>query len=280
MYGEKAALEKLCVFSSTLIIAIVAFSAVASAQQFQCSVKSSCTGDESEIFSMWDVTNAHAEIASLDNYPYKVCCGGLGMVGASPVIGSQCSGRYTAALVLSSQTNAHAGNPLVSGYTERVCLSTQVGQPWCTVVNTCPSGTVCLASISSDDNAHVGDCGAYSRKVCCRANRKPVVDDIVPPPGDDRGLIDFTASITDPDDDPIRRVEFMVTFTGGSRDLGAVTSEPWSVTWNSTADITGIDEGVQISARAYDGAEWGDWHSESFAVNNTPPMAWITAPPA
>jgi hypothetical protein len=260
-----------------VIAAILASSFLPSAAaDFACSVKASCTGDESEIFSMSGTGNAHAEIASETHYGSHVCCGGMG----SGVLGTSCSGKYAVALVLSSDTNAHAGNPLVSPYSVDVCLSTTIGAPWCLVESdACTAGSVCLASISSDTNAHAGDCNAYARKVCCFVNRPPAVTDIAPPPGDNRGDITFAATASDPDGDGVRSVDFEVVFTGGSTALGEDTSAPFQATWNSFDDVVGvIDTTVKVRARASDGAAWGPWYEETFTVNNTRPAAWLTTP--
>jgi hypothetical protein len=130
-----------------------------------CSVVAgTCSG--TTIFNLYDYLGNHAELPTQTNYPYKVCCTGTG-------ISNTCSGSFDTVLKLSGATNAHAEKKTQSNYTGNdVCLSSSSMGVTCGYSNTaCSSlGTnyVCLASISGDTDAHVGECSTYTTKVCCK----------------------------------------------------------------------------------------------------------------
>ncbi|MDD5098330.1 MAG: hypothetical protein PHD31_01265 [Candidatus Pacebacteria bacterium] len=120
--------------------------------------------DGTVIFRMHDYLGNHAQLYSETDYPYKVCCTGTG-------ISNSCSGNYDTVLKLSSDTNAHAEENTLSNYSSNVCLSSSTpGAVACSYSTSCAllgADYVCLASISSDTNAHVGECSTYATKVCC-----------------------------------------------------------------------------------------------------------------
>ncbi len=126
-----------------------------------CSVKTSCSAGETGIFKMSDLTNAHAGDLS-SSYPYVVCCSG---------VGNSCAGNYDIVLKLSDTDNAHVGYK-GSSYSTSICISSEETSVDCIYSSSCPADYACLASVSSTDpqftNAHVGDCNAYTNKVCCR----------------------------------------------------------------------------------------------------------------
>lgn len=68
---------------------------------------------------------------------------------------------------LSGTTNAHAEKKgVITNTYSDVCF----GDLTCSYASTCPSGSECLASISGDTNAHIGDCNVYSQNVCCKVS--------------------------------------------------------------------------------------------------------------
>ena len=136
-----------------------------------CSVRAdACNPGEVAVFKMSNTTNAHAEMRNQDIYNYYVCCNGNDL-------DADCEGQYDAVLKLSSQTNAHVEKNSQVNYEHPVCLSTTHGSDTpvpstivCDYVSDCSNlGPLytCLASISGDTNAHIGDCNAYTTKVCC-----------------------------------------------------------------------------------------------------------------
>jgi len=135
-----------------------------------CSVTSSCSVGTTDVFHMSDIDNAHAELNTQTEYTNEVCC--VDDNGIVP-LGTDCSGATL--LRLSDVTNAHAEKSTEFSYPEDVCLSTTypAATVACGYADDCSSlGTTytCLASISGDTNAHVGDCNAYTTKVCCALN--------------------------------------------------------------------------------------------------------------
>jgi len=136
---------------------------------FSCSISTSCSGIT--VFKISSLTNAHAEFSNQTNYGYYVCCNETGL-------GNSCSGNYTRILKLSSSTNAHVEKKTYTNYPDSnaICLSISNGNIDCQYSSDCStlgSNYICLVSISSDTNAHVGDCNAYSTKVCCAVSAAP-----------------------------------------------------------------------------------------------------------
>lgn len=131
-----------------------------------CSVVSGACGGATIL--KLDSGTGHAELPGQSNYSSKVCCTGTG-------ISNSCSASPAAvALKLSSETDAHVEKNTFSNYSSSndACLSATTPHVSCDYADDCSSlgaGYVCLASISSNTNAHVGDCSAYSTKVCCKA---------------------------------------------------------------------------------------------------------------
>ncbi len=139
-----------------------------------CSVTSeACSG--TTVFKLSAADNAHAELAGQANYSYSVCCTGESL-------GNTCSGSYDTALKLSASTNAHGEKSTQANYGSSACLSTTYGSgqqnpstitcDYATDCSTLGAHYTCLASISGDTNAHIGNCTAYSTKICC-ANTCP-----------------------------------------------------------------------------------------------------------
>jgi len=158
-----------------------------------CSVSTSC--DNVVVFKMSGTSNAHAELPTQANYGYYVCCSETGL-------GNSCSGNYAVVLRLSSATNAHVEKNTLSNYPNQVCLSTSSGTIDCNYASDCTtlgSGYVCLASISSDTNAHVGDCNAYTTKVCCRTGDTTPPTTSIDPNGKNwtNSDVSFTLSCSD-----------------------------------------------------------------------------------
>src|SRR3989344_1759894 len=116
------------------------------------------------LFRMTGTRNAHVGTwdAPESRYPFAPCLPG--------VEGSRVCNANNTALRVSDTRNAHAEaprrpNPL---YNARICF----GNVECTVANqscsSLSSSYRCVASMSSETNAHLGDCGAYQTKLCCR----------------------------------------------------------------------------------------------------------------
>ena len=136
----------------------------ATKQILTCSVTSGSCAYRS-VFKMSATTDAHAELPGQANYNNYVCC--LGVTG----LGTSCTGNYATVLNLSGTTDAHVEKGTLTNYGNPVCLSVPTGNTIiCNYASDCSTlGTdyTCLASISGETDAHVGDCNAYATKVCC-----------------------------------------------------------------------------------------------------------------
>ena len=137
-----------------------------------CNVQNTpCDSSDATILKMSSLANAHAEVTGQSNYDYYLCCGVL--LG----LGNDCSANSTTSVLsLSNVTNAHVEKKDLGNYSEEVCISSPGSFVFeCDYDSDCAnlgSEYECLASISGDTNAHIGDCLAYSTKICCKASLK------------------------------------------------------------------------------------------------------------
>ena len=122
--------------------------------------------------------NSHAQNTTIVTYNYSICCNNT---NGSITINTTCPGNVTV-LRLSNATNAHVEIGTNSNYNNgTACL----GSNWKKVSCTYPAGSCsapynCTLSMAGTEginttNAHVGNCSAYSQKVCCGlTNSAPV----------------------------------------------------------------------------------------------------------
>lgn len=146
-----------------LLIFFAVLLSVSAVYALDCTVRSGpCLSGETVIFKMSSTTNAHASLSSQNSYNYLVCCNGAGA--------SCTTNPYQVVLLLSAVTNAHVQFSSYNTYSQKVCISGACGEtvdlPY--YAASCPAGYSCLASMSSVNNAHVGDCNAYTQKVCIK----------------------------------------------------------------------------------------------------------------
>ncbi len=129
---------------------------------FTCSVTNgSCGG--ADMFHVYDPAGGHSELSGQSAFSYKVCCTGGGVTNS-------CTGNYATVLKLYDVSNCHAEKGTLSNYTNSICISATSKTATCEYTSgSCNSGYVCLASISDGDTSvHVGDCTAFTTKVCCK----------------------------------------------------------------------------------------------------------------
>ena len=136
-----------------------------------CSVTTQASCNSSgytTILRMSGTTNAHGELPSQSNANYNnnvVCC------NSTSAIGNSCSGNYQSFARLSAVTNAHIQESNINTYSNNLCLSSTTPGDTITVghQNTnCTGYDTTIASISSADNAQVGDSAAYTEKLCAK----------------------------------------------------------------------------------------------------------------
>lgn len=123
-----------------------------------CNNKAACSGDEVKVLGMYETTNSHAAVSG---YPtdYSVCCSGVS--GLSTDVSG------ITFLKLSYVQDSHVEKNSLSNYINNAKISAD-GDIACAYESSCADDTTCLVSFSSETNAHVGDCDAYSTKVCCK----------------------------------------------------------------------------------------------------------------
>lgn len=223
-------LRKLIIFSISFF---GLFILVNSAQaQLSCSVATSCAG--TTVFKMQATSNAHAETAG--SYTQLGCCSYSGIT-----LGTSCSAPYAVVARLSGTTNAHVekGSGSTAGYSN-VCLSAPAGYSvTCNYGSDCSafgSGYACLASISSDTNAHVGNCSAYpATKICCqvatgctRANPTVTLSPTTQS-GSAGQLLSYTVSIKNNDNSACGASTFNLTYSCPT------TPSVWPCSLNNTS---------------------------------------------
>lgn len=138
-----------------------------------------CPADQ-VLFRISDRTNAHAETVDQGNYGYDVCY--EGKVSSKD---RACKGTSNLILKLSSDTNAHVEQKDQSNYNVNVCY----GALNCVYKENskCGKDYLCVASISSETNAHVGSCADYPIKICCREGKVDTDQDGIYDDGDGSG---------------------------------------------------------------------------------------------
>jgi hypothetical protein len=146
----------------------------AHAGTLSCSVvnAASCTTG-TVIYRMSSTSNAHAELANETNSAYDntvVCC--TNVIGLHSI----CAGTFAIALKLSSTSNAHTEENSQSTYSgDNACIgvpgggSVSLGYQ----ATNCNGYDTTLGSIEASTNAHVGDAGAYTTKICATASGVP-----------------------------------------------------------------------------------------------------------
>jgi len=159
----KPANRKIGLFWFLLAGLVPAF--LADAGTLSCSVATSCPSGVI-IYRMSGLNNAHGELPSQSNYSQLVCCSGV--VGLSNL----CSGNFVTALKLSSTTNAHAEQNNQSNYSQNACIQAPSGGNVSLSYqnNNCAGYDTTLGSMSAVSNAHLGDAGAYTLKICATAS--------------------------------------------------------------------------------------------------------------
>ena len=140
-----------------------------------------CPADQ-VLFKVSGPANAHAELFNGKDYQYAVCWNG------KTNSKSRTCTPDNVIVKLSAPTNAHVSQGDKAQYAHKVCY----GNFNCEYTeSSCSPGFTCIASLSSETNAHVGNCNAYSLKICCASSKKPKIDtdkDGVYDDGDGKGI--------------------------------------------------------------------------------------------
>ncbi len=239
-------MKRLGVFLVGLFL-IIAFLGVISAATISCSVKTSCSGGETRVMGLSDLTNAHGQDSTQSGYAYSLCCSGGGSCGADKII------------KLSSPTNAHAEIPTGTAYSTNVCY----GNLTCikTVGNCVGDYSIKTISLSADTNAHIGNSSAYNTKICCKegAGGPPATPDAY-----------WAASPTGP------KISSIPVYPGTTKVYMVVTGVPEGtfVSYNIKEKNTGIipDDEIATKTATADGSGVAtvEWTILQADLYNTP----------
>ncbi len=139
---------------------------------FSCSIRQICNIEETEILALSDLTNGFAELITVGNYNYKLCCENVSSVITTP--NNDCTGSYTGLISLSGNTNALVEEfNLQGGFANKTSICVELDG---TARLECTSTTLSncdnwnwkkLISASGSTNANIGDVSAYPNNVLC-----------------------------------------------------------------------------------------------------------------
>ena len=133
-----------------------------------CEVQTVCNAPNITVYRMSSLSNAHAELYTQTNYPYKVCC--QDVIGGIPTgidINNGCADINF--LDISDPTNAHVERSDQGNYLFDVCLSSDDAIiTYSYEAGSCSGYQACLGTYSTDTNAHVADCvtSPYPNYIC------------------------------------------------------------------------------------------------------------------
>ncbi|MBT7929300.1 hypothetical protein HN682_05235, partial [Candidatus Peregrinibacteria bacterium] len=154
-----------------------------------CSFKSECDSGETGVLSVYSLTNSHVSYYGYSETSLDLCCQGI-----TASISDGCSDTYLISLsgtVSTTPFNQHAGDS--TNYVNDVCLGNVNS---CYMDATCGSDE-CIMSLSGTEDAHVGDCSAYTNKVCCVFDNTPPILTVTSPENTSYNqnniLIDFSS---------------------------------------------------------------------------------------
>ncbi|MBI2076717.1 MAG: hypothetical protein HYT72_05720 [Candidatus Aenigmarchaeota archaeon] len=138
-----------------------------------CEVRAAgCQTGYATLFKLSNATDAHAELVNESLYNVTVCCRETYGVNAS--LGTGCSGTYNKTILnISGNTNAHAALNNETGYDVRLCINSTMNITF-GYDTTCGGYDTCIASVSGNRDAHVGNCTAYSTLLCVQTRNMTV----------------------------------------------------------------------------------------------------------
>lgn len=251
-----------------------------------CSIVSntSCTGVNRIFLYMKNDTsgydNAHSALINASSgYPYVLCCNST---YENEQINNNCSEiRAISFLKLYNVTNSHAQKTTVDTYDYDVCM--QIPKYTLGVnyrSSTCEQNETCLISISSDTNAHVGNCSHYDTQVCVDkafTNTPPIVTFINLSPSEPDTLTNLNCSFIIEDVDA-----YDVLYANYSwyknNTLVPAHSDQISVTNGTLESVSLLASNTEhfedwyCNVTGYDSYEYGEYNSSNeLTIINTPP---------
>jgi hypothetical protein len=153
-------MKKVILFAAALII----LTSFASAKlEGDCYItNSTCGAGEDLVENLYFSYNTNAHVCydeSTECYGYKLCCPGSGMYFMEWIMGKT--------IAISDLNNAHVQNISIGSYPYKLDIIGASSNLCSLRDNSCYNNEYCLFSISSPDNAHVGQCNDYGVKFCC-----------------------------------------------------------------------------------------------------------------
>lgn len=242
-----------------LIISGVSFPVYFMHAAISCSVttQASCNGSGyTTLLRMSGGNNAHAELPSQSTSNYSnnvICCSSISSISNSCSLSNK-----QVFLRLSGVTNGTVQESSINTYGTDACLSDNIGNDVIIVGyqnSNCSGYDTTVASISSSDNAHIGDANAYTRKICATVIPQTITFDI-------------DTSTTDTN-----------TNAPYSVDLGTLTTSQASNSDNSTINSIWMDidtnasGGVVVSVVSQKGALKSNSNPGSVIPSSTSTMA-------
>jgi len=120
--------------------------------------------------AMSSPTNANGELYDQGIYGTVLCCN----FAAAATADHTCSvGDANKIIGLNSVTNSHAETPESTTYTTKVCYENIDCQ---STAGSCAAGYNEILSLSGTTNAHIGEPGDYTQKICCNIDAPPIKD--------------------------------------------------------------------------------------------------------
>lgn len=138
-----------------------------------CEVRpAGCQVGYTTLFRLSNTTDAHLGLVNESSYNVTVCCRETYGVNAS--LGAGCAGAYNATILnISSPDNAHASLNNETGYNVRLCVNSTMNITF-GYSTSCAGYDTCVASISGNTNAHVGNCTDYSTLLCLQTRNMTI----------------------------------------------------------------------------------------------------------
>ncbi len=134
---------------------------------------------------IWNKSLTAGEVSHLYSsqyiYKYGICC-----TSSDSSLSGSCQ---AIPFKLSNITNAHIQTGTYSGsaYSVNACISASPGRIQCTYPDSvCPAAYTCLGSMASSEsgdshltNSHIGNCNEYTKRICCRLNSPPEIQNVI-----------------------------------------------------------------------------------------------------
>lgn len=149
-----------------LLACILFFLLLAKGFSFTCTIRNSCLANETCLFSIYSIENAH--VASCNYFDYKVCCDEL--ISAS--IKDRCDENEAWILSFYQENDSHVELAGLENYNKKLCVASETSVI-CWLRDSCFSNETQVITLYSNTNSHVGN--SYDNKLCCRIRRADLI---------------------------------------------------------------------------------------------------------